>query len=303
MQAPSTTATTSGPAPQPGSSTDQGGAATDGSGSGGSSTGGSQGTTPNSGGDNSAGTDGEPSSGGTGTGSGSGSGTGGTGTGGNSGGNGSSGGTGTDGSSGGSGGTGTDGSSGGSGGTGTDGSSGGSGGTGTGGNSGGGTGTGNGGSGNGGGTGTAGNTPSQQFPDDLTKSGPLQPDVANDMTFADLINGVRAGNGAKAVTYNAQLDQAAQGHANDMLAKNYFSHTSADGRTLRDRVDATGYKWSTIGENIAQGHQSEKEVLDAWVASPGHQRNNVNPNFEEFGLGQAGKDFNARWVLVFGAQR
>ena len=85
-----------------------------------------------------------------------------------------------------------------------------------------------------------------------------------------------------------------------MLANNYFSHTSIDGRTLSQRVTATGYQWRKVGENIGQGQTSESEVLEGWVGSASHHANNIDPDFEEFGLGRAGTGAQTRWVLVFG---
>jgi uncharacterized protein YkwD len=153
-------------------------------------------------------------------------------------------------------------------------------------------------------TSTATNTTAaNQFPANLTSPGPLQPTgTVGDATFVPLINGVRTTAGVAPLTYNTQLDAAAQAHANDMLTNNYFSHTGLTDatRTLAIRVQATGYQYKLIGENIAQGQQSEQDVLNGWVASPGHQANNVTPDFEHFGLGQAGTGSNARWVLVFG---
>ena len=55
-----------------------------------------------------------------------------------------------------------------------------------------------------------------------------------------------------------------------MATQNYFSHTSADGRTLADRINATGYAWSALGENIAAGYPSVNAVVDGWMASDGH---------------------------------
>ncbi len=103
-------------------------------------------------------------------------------------------------------------------------------------------------------------------------------DVATDRTFAGMLNDVRAVNGSDPLSYNNLLGQAAQGHAQDMLDQNYFSHTSLDGRTLGDRVTATDYSWRALGENIAYGQSDEEAVLKAWVNSPGHQSNNISPN-------------------------
>ena len=127
--------------------------------------------------------------------------------------------------------------------------------------------------------------------------------VTADVSFQGLLNDVRSDAGSNPVTYNAQLDLAAQRHAQDMLDNNYFSHTGLNGSTAGERATAAGYNWRTVGENIAAGFNSESSVLDAWVNSPGHQANNINPNFEEFGLGYASSGSGNRWVLMLGAQR
>lgn len=122
-------------------------------------------------------------------------------------------------------------------------------------------------------------------------------------SFQTMLNRVRLDNGADGVTYNARLDRAAQDHADDMLDNGYFSHTGRNGSSAGDRITAAGYQWRTYGENIASGHRSEESVLDGWVNSPGHQRNNINPNFEEFGLGYASGGGQTRWVLVLATER
>ncbi|WP_293449705.1 CAP domain-containing protein, partial [Planktotalea sp.] len=88
----------------------------------------------------------------------------------------------------------------------------------------------------------------------------------------------------------------------DMLAQNYFSHDGKDGSTIGSCATAAGYNWTSIGENIAQGQANENLAMNGWVSSPGHQRNNVDPDFKEFGLGRTGSGANTRWTLVLGAQ-
>ncbi|MCP2013123.1 uncharacterized protein YkwD [Deinococcus sp. HSC-46F16] len=108
---------------------------------------------------------------------------------------------------------------------------------------------------------------------------------------------------APALTYNAQLEQAAQGHATDMATRNYFSHTSLDGRTMAQRISATGYAWRTIGENIAAGQTTPEQVVAGWLASEGHCRNIMNPSFRELGVGYAqGGSYGHYWVQNFGAR-
>jgi uncharacterized protein YkwD len=125
----------------------------------------------------------------------------------------------------------------------------------------------------------------------------------NNASFSGLLNNVRSANSASPVKFDARLSNAAQNHANDMLAKNYFSHTGLDGSTPGDRITAAGYNWRTYGENIAQGHPNQEAVFQGWTNSPGHHANNINPNFEDFGLAKAGTGADARWVLVLGAER
>jgi uncharacterized protein YkwD len=129
--------------------------------------------------------------------------------------------------------------------------------------------------------------------------------VSSNQLFAgsSMLNGVRSDAGSNPVTYDARLGAAAQTHANDMLANDFFSHTGSDGSSVGDRVTAQGYNWRTVGENIARGQADEAAVLAAWVNSPGHQSNNVNPNFEDFALAKAGTGSNQYWVLVLAAEQ
>ncbi|MBS1504992.1 MAG: CAP domain-containing protein, partial [Bacteroidetes bacterium] len=89
----------------------------------------------------------------------------------------------------------------------------------------------------------------------------------------------------------------------DMSSKNYFSHTSKDGRTVTDRIMAAGYTFKeyksfAAGENIAEGQMSVAEVMDGWLHSPGHCKNLMNPSFKEVGVAQ----FNKYWVQDFGGR-
>jgi uncharacterized protein YkwD len=106
---------------------------------------------------------------------------------------------------------------------------------------------------------------------------------------------------AAALAWNAQLNQAASAHSQDMATQNYFSHTSADGRSMSDRINATGYSWSALGENIAAGYLSVNAVLDGWMSSDGHCANLMSPGFSEVGLacvpGTAASSYNTYWTM------
>jgi uncharacterized protein YkwD len=109
------------------------------------------------------------------------------------------------------------------------------------------------------------------------------------------------------VVWNDRLTAAADAHSEDMSAQNYFSHTSADGRTLAERVNATGYVWTGLGENIAAGYPSVDAVMDGWIASPGHCANLLNTVFAEVGVacvpGAAGDTYSTYWTMDLGRPR
>jgi uncharacterized protein YkwD len=105
---------------------------------------------------------------------------------------------------------------------------------------------------------------------------------------------------APPMVWNNLLLQAATGHSQDMAEKDYFSHTSQDGRSVADRVDATGYRWSAIAENIAAGYATVNEVIDGWMASDGHCANVMNPALQEVGLAciaSTTSTYNNYWTM------
>lgn len=155
---------------------------------------------------------------------------------------------------------------------------------------------------NGGGTGAGSGTftPTALPPPGGTST---PPGTVENLTFTGLLNNVRNVNGAAPIAFDSRLTAAAQGHADDMRANNYFSHTGLNGSDPGDRMRAAGYNWRTYGENIARGQTSEAQVMTAWTNSPGHHANNINPNFEDYGLGKSGTGGQTHWVLVLGAER
>lgn len=112
---------------------------------------------------------------------------------------------------------------------------------------------------------------------------------------------------AAALSWNDKLTQAATGHSVDMMSNNFFSHTGSNGSTLAQRIEAAGYSWSSIGENIAAGQTSINTVVDGWVASPGHCANIMNPQFQHVGVacvrGAAGNTYSTYWTMELGRPR
>lgn len=108
------------------------------------------------------------------------------------------------------------------------------------------------------------------------------------------------------LVWNGPLAQAATAHAQDMALRNYFSHTSPSGSTMVTRINATGYAWSAIGENIAAGYASVNAVVDGWMASDGHCANLMNPTFKDAALAcvaSSTSTYRSYWTLDLGRPR
>jgi uncharacterized protein YkwD len=117
-----------------------------------------------------------------------------------------------------------------------------------------------------------------------------------------LVNQERAADGCRQrVRTDERLRRAARGHSRDMAARNYFSHDSQDGRSPWDRAEAAGYK-RAIGENIAKGQRTPREVVRAWMDSPGHRANILNCNAKAIGVGLAFDGDTPIWTQLFGAE-
>ena len=107
-----------------------------------------------------------------------------------------------------------------------------------------------------------------------------------------LVNVQRARHGERALRPNADLARSAAAHSEDMVARNYFDHTSPGGETVLDRIKASSYVPSragyTLGENIAMGTMqlaTPAAIADSWMKSPGHRADILNAEFRDSGLG------------------
>jgi len=116
----------------------------------------------------------------------------------------------------------------------------------------------------------------------------------------------RQNNSLPALQENSKLDNSALQKAKDMLEKQYFDHISPSGKGPQDLAAGADYSYISIGENLAMGNfANDKELLDAWMASPGHRENILNKGFTEIGVAVMAGKFEGKntWVAVqeFGA--
>jgi uncharacterized protein YkwD len=109
-----------------------------------------------------------------------------------------------------------------------------------------------------------------------------------------LLNAERTARGLAPLRAQRTLAGVAAGYASTMVRDEFFAHTSPSGSTVLSRIQRTTYlrrntRW-WVGENIAWGSGTlgtPREVVAAWMASPGHRANILDPRFREIGIGIA----------------
>jgi uncharacterized protein YkwD len=118
-----------------------------------------------------------------------------------------------------------------------------------------------------------------------------------------LTNAERAAAGVAPVSGDAQLTLAAQRYAEVMAVSACFGHACGPLPRLSDRVAAAGdARWGFLGENVAAGQPTPERAVAAWMASPVHRANLLDPEFTRLGVGRAvGGPYGTYWTQEFGA--
>ncbi len=115
--------------------------------------------------------------------------------------------------------------------------------------------------------------------------------------------GTEAKSAVAALSWSDSLFAAAAAHSQDMAQRNYFSHTSPEGKSAGDRMLLAGYRFSAWGENIAAGQPSINVVMAGWLASDGHCRNIMNAAFTDVAVACVATSrpmYPTYWTMVLG---
>ncbi|WP_313086185.1 CAP domain-containing protein [Pseudomonas sp.] len=142
--------------------------------------------------------------------------------------------------------------------------------------------------------------------------GHLKDSRSEGQQLLDAINQVRASAhrcagqtfaAAPPLSWNETLAGLAESHGRAMANGNFFSHLDRDGRTPGDRAELAGYPGAPVGQNIAAALDRPRQIVEGWLANPGHCANLMNPHFNELGAAYAvdpKSDAGIYWVAVFG---
>jgi len=108
--------------------------------------------------------------------------------------------------------------------------------------------------------------------------------AAAEKTALALLNADRAANGLKQLKLNSQLTVLGENYAQDMINRNFFSHTNPEGQSPFDRMKQAGISYSYAGENLAV-NSNVNTAEQAFMNSPGHKANILNTNYTDVGIG------------------
>jgi uncharacterized protein YkwD len=131
------------------------------------------------------------------------------------------------------------------------------------------------------------------------------------------LNAIRVKHGLGPLHLSPSLSAAAAFHSRELAAEGYFSHDSADGTVFWKRIERwyapprTG-TW-TVGENLlwSSPDVDASQALAAWMSSPEHRANILDPSWREIGIAavhvdRAGGVYHDRPVTIittdFGAR-
>ena len=115
-----------------------------------------------------------------------------------------------------------------------------------------------------------------------------------------LVNRIRVANGLNKLTTYDKLTEVAQVRAKEIEIS--YSHTRPDGTKCFTALDEAGLRTVTAGENIAKGYSTPERVVDAWMNSPGHRANILNPSYTMIGVGYVYDPYTTDanyWTQVF----
>jgi hypothetical protein len=116
-----------------------------------------------------------------------------------------------------------------------------------------------------------------------------------------LTNNYRVAQGLTPLQENSLLNSAAKAKVEDMFHYQYFAHESPTGWDVGDFVQAAGYDYLLVGENLAEGRfKDDQDLVEAWLESPGHRANIMNAKFTEIGVYVKQGFLNGRltWLAV-----
>jgi len=121
--------------------------------------------------------------------------------------------------------------------------------------------------------------------------------------MVDLVNQERARSGLAPLTVDMRLVDLARKKSQDMVANNYFSHTSPTYGDPFAMMTNAGISYRAAGENLA-GASTVDQAHSALMNSSGHRQNILSSTYNRIGVGIAvggpyGKMFTQLFIATW----
>lgn len=137
------------------------------------------------------------------------------------------------------------------------------------------------------------------------------PSAASEITPGNVLrimNAERAKAGLQLLRSEARLDAAAADRIRHMEEEQFWAHTAPDGTAPFVWLSHRGYRYRNAGENLARGFDTAELLVEAWMESPGHRANILDPDYREAGIAvidgyTTGPGSGRSIVILFGAER
>jgi uncharacterized YkwD family protein/spore coat assembly protein SafA len=130
---------------------------------------------------------------------------------------------------------------------------------------------------------------------------PKNPEIKRiEHKVTQLTNQEREKRGLQPLRPSWELSRVARYKSRDMMDRGYFSHESPTYGSPFNMMRDFGIEFTAAGENIAAGQRTAKQVVQAWMDSPGHRKNILNENYTRIGVGYAkGGSKRYYWTQMF----
>ncbi len=104
------------------------------------------------------------------------------------------------------------------------------------------------------------------------------------------VNRIRHDHGLVTLSLDEALNDAARRHTQDMAERHYMNHVNPDGYSIADRARLAGIRRTrriaeNLGRHRAASDDPVADIVNAWMKSPDHRKNILNPRFKHTGLG------------------
>jgi uncharacterized protein YkwD len=133
---------------------------------------------------------------------------------------------------------------------------------------------------------------------------------SNEITAANvlrLMNDYRASEGLAPLHSDERLDLAAADRMHQMEEESFWSHESPRGESPFRWLDRHAYRYRAAGENLAQGFETARLLVQSWMESSGHRANILSSDYEDCGIAiidgsTLGPSSGKSIVVMFGRQ-